>query len=562
MPADHSMSEHEDVTDTIVDRLKRRVDVLENQNIELELHGQALGNQIVGMRMAEARLRATNEELERVARETQTLRDEYVSLYQRAPESYFSLDRHGAICRANLAATLLLGHPSTYLRGTSLVDYIDVADRSRFMAYLDNVVHNGIKLELEVTMLSPTGDDKAVRLFTTVVREPAKDALSFQIIVTDIRRQRKAERSLEQARDYLARLAHHDALTGLPNRTMFFDRLRGSMSRCRRPEQKVAVLFFDLDGFKPINDSLGHAAGDRLLCEVANRVRARVSGADTVARLGGDEFTVVLEVSSGIESIRREAAQIAAVVRAPILLGESEVRVSSSIGISVYPDHGTTAEELVLGADMAMYCSKEKGRDRVTLYSRKLIERRSRLCTLETTLQQALKEGQFELHFQPVYRTATLSMSHVEALTRWNHPELGRVAPDEFIPVIERSGRMIDFGRWLMDTAAGQAAAWRARGIDLPVAVNVSARQLADPDFALVLDRTLDAHLAAAREPGTGTDRVRADVRSQRVFGHVGSGVRDRRAHRDRRFRNGAFLAVAIDRPADLAAEDRSRFRQ
>ena len=494
MSADQSALEREDVDESLVERLRRRIDVLENQNIELELNGQALDSQIVGMRLTEARLRATNEELEAVSLEAQTLRDEYVSLYQRAPESYLALDRHGAIRRTNLAATLLLGHPSTYLRGTRLVEYLAIEDRERFETYLMSAAGNGIKLEMEATLLSPTDEGKAVRLFTTVVREPSSGALSFQVIVTDIRRQRKAERSLEQARDYLARLAHHDALTGLPNRTMFFDRLRSSMARCRRPEQKVAVLFFDLDGFKPINDSLGHAAGDQLLCEVANRVRARVSGADTVARLGGDEFTVVLEVSSGIESIRREAARIAAVLREPITLGENEVRVSSSIGISVYPEHGETAEELVLGADMAMYRSKEQGRDRVTMYSRELIERRSRLCALETTLPKALEEGQFELHYQPIYRTASLAMSHVEALTRWNHPTLGRVSPDEFIPVIERSGRMIDFGRWLLDEAASQAARWRARGIELPVAVNVSARQLADPDFAVVLARTLATH--------------------------------------------------------------------
>ena len=435
--------------------------------------------------------RATRVEPERRRREEH-------DFFEDVPVGYLALDHRGGVERANAAALELFARPEEALRGVPLGMCLAADHRERFEQYLAMVSESGLSLEIELDVRIRGEVDQPVLLTTSSVRDG--DRTAYRVVVVDVTRQQRMERRLRHARDRLERLAHHDPLTGLPNRLVFFDRLRTAMLRPRDPGHRLAVLFFDIDGFKSINDTLGHAVGDRLLCEVANRVRACAHGDSTIARLGGDEFTVVLEVGSDEASAGRQAALIGDAIRRPIRCGKQEIRVTSSIGVSLFPDHSRSAEELVRCADTAMYRSKVEGRDRVTCYSPALIARQARDDVLESALAAALAERQFELHFQPVFRTESGELSHVEALARWNHPELGLLMPGEFIPLVERSGRIVEFGRWLLEEACAHAAEWMDGGVQLPVAINVSARQLGDADFERrVVDALAEHALPADR---------------------------------------------------------------
>ncbi|NUZ07239.1 EAL domain-containing protein [Piscinibacter koreensis] len=289
-------------------------------------------------------------------------------------------------------------------------------------------------------------------------------------------------------------LAHHDVLTGLPNRLLFTERLRMAMQHAKRESNRVAVLFIDLDRFKTINDSLGHHVGDGLLRSVSARLLDAVRTGDTVSRLGGDEFVIALHgIQDADEVLGIVERRLVPLIRQPHVAGGAELHVTCSVGISMYPDDSRDLDEVMRHADVAMYQAKALGRDGVQFFTPELNERAHKRLRLESRLRHAADRSELALHYQPRVAAASGRMVAVEALLRWDSPELGCVQPAEFIPIAEESRLIVPIGAWVVREACRQHAAWKAAGYGaIPISINVSALQLRDP--ALV--GTLDAALA------------------------------------------------------------------
>lgn len=290
-------------------------------------------------------------------------------------------------------------------------------------------------------------------------------------------------------------LAYHDALTGLPNRPLFMDRLIMSLAQATRTNQKVAVFFLDLDRFKDINDSLGHSTGDGLLKAVAERIRRCVREGDTVARFGGDEFTLLIPRIDHVEDAAKIAQKILETLKIPFTIAEHELFVTTSVGISIYPNDGSDPETLVRNADTAMYRAKDQGRDNYQLYAPAMNARALERLALENMLRKAISHRELVLFYQPVADMQTKNIVGVEALIRWKHPEMGLVSPAHFISVAETSGLIIPIGDWVLRTACKQTKLWQKKiDSELTVAVNLSARQFQQPnlteEIAEVLEET------------------------------------------------------------------------
>ncbi|HET7775229.1 MAG TPA: EAL domain-containing protein [Azospira sp.] len=301
------------------------------------------------------------------------------------------------------------------------------------------------------------------------------------------------ERKETEAR--IHHLAHHDPLTGLPNRFTLEARLEQSLADARRHGNKVAVMFMDLDRFKTINDSLGHAVGDSLLMEIAHRLRAAVRESDTVARLGGDEFVVVLPDVEGANDAAHVAGKIIEEVARDLKVGAHELHTSASIGISLYPDDGETVPAVMQNADTAMYHAKAIGRNNFQFFAAAMNRAATERLELERKLRQAMTNQEFELHFQPQFALAADRITGVEALLRWRHPEDGLIPPDRFIPIAEETGLIVGIGDWVLVAACRQLKTWLVAGLPpLRMAVNLSTRQLRHQEFpqrvAAILEET------------------------------------------------------------------------
>jgi diguanylate cyclase (GGDEF)-like protein/PAS domain S-box-containing protein len=291
------------------------------------------------------------------------------------------------------------------------------------------------------------------------------------VMLYDITERKEAEREI-------AHMAYHDSLTGLANRLMLHDRIGHALARVRRNASKLALLYLDLDRFKIINDSLGHACGDELLRQIAQRLRESVREEDTVARLSGDEFMVLLEDIAQPEQAQQTAEKIRLALGTPYRIRNQELVVNSSIGLSYFPTDGEDAETLIRHADTAMYHAKQAGRNQVQSYQTEMGERFTERVRLEQSLHRAMERKEFRLHYQPQVDTYSGRIVGAEALLRWQHPEHGLIPPIEFIPVLEDSGLIEPVGEWVLQEACQQALAWRESGLPpLVMAVNLSGRQ-------------------------------------------------------------------------------------
>jgi diguanylate cyclase (GGDEF)-like protein/PAS domain S-box-containing protein len=308
----------------------------------------------------------------------------------------------------------------------------------------------------------------------------------------DITQHKEAEASIQ-------RLAHYDPLTGLPNRSLLNERVKHDLSRAHRAREPLALIFLDLDRFKNVNDSLGHRIGDELLVQVAERLKGAVRDEDTVSRLGGDEFIVLLP-STDAAGAAHVATKLLEVTAPPYRIEQHELSCTASVGIAMYPADGESFEALSMCADTAMYRAKQSGRNAYCFFTAEMQERSARTLQLENDLRRALEHGELCLHFQPQFAIEDRRLIGAEALLRWQHPELGMVSPNEFIPIAEESGLILPIGEWVLRLAVRQMRAWQDAGLPLTsMAVNLSAVQFRQSNLTQVVSRILDEESLAAQ---------------------------------------------------------------
>ena len=360
-------------------------------------------------------------------------------------------------------------------------------DRGALRARMDDL--SQAKLELEFRVCPPGDEMRYVHMRVYVVRDGAGRFVRRAGVIQDV-----TERKAQEAR--IEHLAYHDSLTGLPNRAMLMDRLAQALSQAQRLDQQVAVLFIDLDRFKLVNDSLGHPVGDRLLQEIARRLKATLRENDTVARVGGDEFQVVVCNVAGSVDAARIAEKLMRTLGEPFVLEDQELHVTASLGVSLFPRDGASGELLLKYADTALYEAKGEGRNTYRFFSPEMNAQAHGRLRLENDLRRAVERHELELHYQPQLDLATGEVCAVEALVRWRHPVRGLVLPNAFIPMAEETGLVLGIGEWVLNEACRQVAQWQREGLadnlsPLRVAVNISARQLQRPGLDGAVRRAL-----------------------------------------------------------------------
>jgi diguanylate cyclase (GGDEF)-like protein/PAS domain S-box-containing protein len=357
-------------------------------------------------------------------------------------------------------------------------------DREQVAAAFGAMLKGGGELHnIEHRVVRPDGSERVVLSHAEAVRDAKGRAILVRGTAQDITERKQIESKIRA-------LAYFDSLTGLPNRLQFKEQVVRALRQAGRGHGKVAVMFLDLDRFKEINDSLGHPVGDELLKAVAARLGKCVRGGDEVgrnaglghamARLGGDEFTVLLSGLAHAEDAAKVAQRIVAEMARPFAVEGHELFVTASLGIAVHPQDGGDVDALLKNADIAMYSAKDTGRNNYKFYSSELNARALERLGLERDLHRALERGEFRLHYQPVVDVPNGTVSGVEALLRWQHPERGLVPPATFIPIAEQSGLIVPIGAWVLDEACRQGREWSERGLPLQVAVNVSGVQFRD----------------------------------------------------------------------------------
>jgi diguanylate cyclase (GGDEF)-like protein/PAS domain S-box-containing protein len=330
-------------------------------------------------------------------------------------------------------------------------------------------------------------------LSINAVTEPGSGEVTHYIgIFSDITLRKQQE-------DHIRHLAFHDPLTGLPNRSLFQDRLRHALAESRRDMLPVALMLLDLDHFKYVNDTLGHYMGDRLLKEISLRLVRSVRESDTVARLGGDEFVIILNSIHDLRDVVHVVEKITSELARPISINSHQFRVAASLGIAMYPDDATTIDDLMRCADTAMYHAKGRGRGNYQFFTPRMNEAAHERVMIEEHLRRGLDQQEFELFYQPKISLNPYRLVGCEALLRWNHPDWGMVLPTRFIPVAEDSGLILPLGEWVIDEACRQARKWLDDGLGMQVAVNLSGRQFRDSNLVLKIRQALEGEGGISR---------------------------------------------------------------
>ncbi|WP_018953095.1 putative bifunctional diguanylate cyclase/phosphodiesterase [Thioalkalivibrio sulfidiphilus] len=443
----------------------------------LGLHNRLLRRQVAehtrALREANATLRAE--------------RDFSQSILNASPAFFVAIDTEHRVRLMNPAMLRALGYSARQVQGHPFASLcVPEEEREALHAVFQHMLRTGHPIQHESHVVARDGERLLVEWHGNTVRNGQGQVEYFFALGLDITERRRTQAQLEH-------IAHYDLLTGLPNRTLLQNRISHALDVARRRDRQVAILFLDLDRFKVVNDSLGHAYGDELLRQVSDRLRRRLREEDTLARWGGDEFIVLVDEVDDPQGLSLLAEGILAELAEPYRLSNGqEVFVGGSIGISLYPEDGRSAEQLIMKADTAMYQAKDQGRSNYQFYTSALTLAANDRLALETSLRHALEREEFTLHYQPRVRTQDDAMIGVEALVRWHHPDRGLTPPDAFIPMAEETGLITPLGLWVLRTACRQAQTWmRLYGAPIHMAVNLSMRQLRQPDLISQIDAIL-----------------------------------------------------------------------
>ncbi len=411
--------------------------------------------------------------------------EQLTRIFESTLEGIMITDVNGVIQSVNPAFTFITGYNSVEAVGkTPRLLRSDRHEPEFYQVMWAKLSETG-QWQGEIWNKRKNGDIYPLWLALTAITNADDQVGQYVGLFNDITEQKKNESRIRHQ-------AYHDALTGLPNRLLFNDRLVLGLAQARRSKEKLAIMFIDLDRFKTINDSLGHSVGDLLLQGMSHRLIDCTREEDTVARMGGDEFMVILPRIKQLQDVKQVAAKILDSFRKPLLIEGHELVVTTSIGISLFPGDGATPDILMKNADSAMYKAKDKGKNKYQFFCADMGVSAMQRLTWETQLHRALEREEFELHYQPQVNASSGHLLGFEVLVRWQHPDLGLVPPGKFIHLLEETGLIVPVGEWILDQACRQNQSWREAGLPpVRVAVNYSGRQFRDIDLDIQVDKIL-----------------------------------------------------------------------
>jgi diguanylate cyclase (GGDEF)-like protein/PAS domain S-box-containing protein len=473
----------------LFERYGRVVLTGKQENFEIEIKALGMWFSISAYSAGEGRFVAIFDnitERKQIERALRQAEEKYRAIFQDSVIGMFQSTPGGRYINANPAMAHMLGYDSPQELVASITDisqqvYVDPTSREELARLLRE---HGLVKNFECAVYRKDGSKM---WFSANVRAVSEDGVlvGYEGTNEDITARKAAEERIQF-------LAYYDALTGLPNRTLLQDRLGKALAAARRQKCKIALLFLDLDGFKIINDSLGHSVGDLLLKEVAERLNTWGREQDTVARFGGDEFLIMLTQIKELPDVAVAAERLMDAMTAEFVVQGHSLNISCSIGVSIFPEHGADCETLIKNADSAMYGAKDCGRNNFQFFAEDMNAQAVERLSLEKSLRLALGKKELFLVYQPQMDVATGRITGLEALLRWEHPELGLVPPDRFIRIAENSGLIVPMGEWVLRTACRQAKKWQDDGLPaVSVAVNVSAVQFRQRGFCELIRSVL-----------------------------------------------------------------------
>jgi diguanylate cyclase (GGDEF)-like protein/PAS domain S-box-containing protein len=472
-------------------RLRQQSERLKDISLlEMQQLAQELGTHQIELEMQ-------NEELRQAQGELEASRSRYADLYDFAPITYLTLDKDGLIREVNLTGAGLLGVDRRRLINKPFSVFVIKDDRDTLREHLRDTFRMESQQITEVRIKRKDGSVVVAQLQSVAAEGNDGDFPSCRTAAIDITERKRMEEEIRHQ-------AQHDALTDLPNRKLFLRILSIELAQAQRGRKRLAVLFLDLDRFKQVNDTLGHDIGDRLLKEIAERLRRSVRESDTISRLGGDEFNILLTGIAHSDDVFTIAQKVVGSFRKPFAIGNHEFDMSTSVGISIYPEDGETMEALCKNADIAMYHAKEQGGNSYRFYSPTMNIRSDERARLESRLRQALDRAELEIHYQPQFTVDQRQVVCAEALVRWRHPDSGMLDPARFIPLAEEMGFIVVIDEWVLKTASSRLKEWHDAGVPhLRLMVNFSAKQLRKADLVERIAEILR---------GTGSDPRHLDV--------------------------------------------------
>ena len=438
-----------------------------------------------GLRQARRELITANGDLEQRVLQLRHVEEKLSSILGAIPLVVWSVSAAHEVLYINPAADSIYGRIMSEFTAEQTLwgNVVHSEDRSRVAQWLEQLL-TAETLTLQYRIVRPDGAVRWLEDCARTVRDAQSNLIRLDGVSADI-----SERRLSDER--IVYLANYDALTGIPNRNLCMNRLEQSLILSRRAQCKLGLLFLDIDQFKYINDSFGHSCGDSLLIQFAARLKSLLREGDTVARLGGDEFVIILENLSQSTDAALLAQKVLEAFVQPVSVQGHKLHMSTSIGISVYPEDGDKADILLKHADLAMYRAKEQGRNNYQSYSLEMGANAVERVNLEHALYHALENNEFELYYQPQIDLGSGEIKSIEALLRWHHPELGSVAPSRFIPLAEETGLIISIGEWVLKMACAQVSIWQRAGYQINVAVNVSGRQFKQKNMPQLVRQVL-----------------------------------------------------------------------